>query len=102
LIAVVISTGGVHSDYGSAELSATLHEELAALLPDLPDPLWSRVFIEKRATFACRYDTARPPRHTAVPRLWLAGDYVHSDYPATLEAAVRSGIAAADEVLRDS
>jgi monoamine oxidase len=30
-----------------------------------------------------------------VPGLILAGDYTASDYPATLEAAVRSGVAAA-------
>jgi hydroxysqualene dehydroxylase len=30
----------------------------------------------------------------------LAGDYTASDYPATLESAVRSGIGAAQLVLR--
>ena len=39
---------------------------------------------------------ARPANATAVPGLVLAGDYTASDYPATLEAAVRSGIAAAN------
>jgi monoamine oxidase len=31
--------------------------------------------------------------------LYLAGDYTASDYPATLEAAVRSGVACARAVL---
>ena len=39
------------------------------------------------------------------PRLaegvYLAGDYVDADYPATLEAAVRSGIVAAHAVMSD-
>ena len=40
---------------------------------------------------------------TAEPGLWLAGDYTAGhgrDYPATLEGAVRSGVAAADGVLK--
>ncbi|MEI8163470.1 MAG: FAD-dependent oxidoreductase, partial [Betaproteobacteria bacterium] len=31
--------------------------------------------------------------------VWLAGDYVAGDYPATLEGAVRSGVAAARAAL---
>jgi monoamine oxidase len=34
-----------------------------------------------------------------VPGLWLAGDYVAGEYPATLEGAVRSGVAAARQIL---
>ena len=37
--------------------------------------------------------TAPPDNATPIPRLYLAGDYTPSDYPATLEAAVRSGVA---------
>jgi len=50
--------------------------------------------VEKRATFACTPDLHRPPACIA-PGLWAAGDYVDGPYPATLEGAVRSGIAAA-------
>lgn len=49
--------------------------------------------IERRATFACTPGITRPPAAIA-PELWAAGDYVEGPYPATLEAAVRSGIAA--------
>ena len=35
------------------------------------------------------------PRDTPLANFHLAGDYTASDYPATLEAAVRSGIARA-------
>ena len=38
---------------------------------------------------------SRPANETGVDGLLLAGDYTDSDYPATLEAAVRSGIRAA-------
>ncbi len=50
--------------------------------------------VEKRATFACTPELQRPPLSIA-PGLWAAGDYVEGPYPATLEGAVRSGMAAA-------
>jgi squalene-associated FAD-dependent desaturase len=50
--------------------------------------------VEKRATFACTPGLERPGALMA-PGLFAAGDYVHGPYPATLEAAVRSGLAAA-------
>lgn len=46
--------------------------------------------IEKRATFACLAGLKRPAAEIA-PHLFAAGDYVDGPYPATLEAAVRSG-----------
>jgi monoamine oxidase len=33
--------------------------------------------------------------------VWLAGDHVLAEYPATLEAAVRSGCNAARAILRE-
>ena len=33
---------------------------------------------------------------------YLAGDYTASDYPATLESAVRSGVACARHILRQT
>jgi uncharacterized protein with NAD-binding domain and iron-sulfur cluster len=36
---------------------------------------------------------------TPLRNLLLAGDYVASNYPATLETAVRSGVAAARSIL---
>ena len=51
--------------------------------------------VEKRATFACTPGLVRPPLRIA-PGLLAAGDFVAGPYPATLEAAVRSGIAAGE------
>jgi hydroxysqualene dehydroxylase len=96
LIAVVLSASGKHEALTHAALAAAIHAELAAGLPGLPEPRWHRVIAERRATFSCRPGLARPANATAVPGLVLAGDYTASDYPATLEAAVRSGIAAAN------
>lgn len=49
---------------------------------------------EKRATFACTPGLNRP-QQVITGGLWAAGDHVQGPYPATLEAAVRSGLAAA-------
>ena len=54
---------------------------------------------EKRATIECSVGVERPHVATPLDNVHLAGDYTHSDYPATLETAVRSGIAAAERVL---
>jgi len=62
-------------------------------------PLWHRVIAEKRATFACTPDLKRPEARTPLRNFFLAGDYVASDYPATLESAVRSGVNAAGMIV---
>lgn len=95
LIGVVISAAGAHQDLPQNELALKIHGELRAVIPGLQPPLWHRVIAEKRATFACTPGLARPDNATPVPGLFLAGDYTASDYPATLEAAVRSGVRAA-------
>lgn len=56
-----------------------------------------RIIYEKRATFLASAEqlAKRPPTHTAWRNLFLAGDYVASPFPGTIESAVRSGKAAA-------
>jgi predicted NAD/FAD-dependent oxidoreductase len=98
LLAAVISASGAHQELTKEELTARIGIELKAALGELPSPQWSQVITEKRATFSCRPALARPRSATAVQRLLLAGDYVASDYPGTLEAAVRSGIEAAETI----
>jgi squalene-associated FAD-dependent desaturase len=95
LIACVLSASGRHEALTLPDLAAALHGELAASLPGLPAPKWSRAIAERRATFSCRPGVARPALRTPREYVLLAGDYVASDYPATLESAVRSGVAAA-------
>lgn len=56
-----------------------------------------KVIAEKRATFLCTPRLQRPPALIA-PGLVAAGDYVEGPYPATLEGAVRSGLAAAQRL----
>jgi squalene-associated FAD-dependent desaturase len=98
LLAAVISASGAHEQLTKDELTARIGIELKAALGELPSPQWSQVITEKRATFSCAPALARPEAFTAIRGLVLAGDYVASEYPGTLEAAVRSGIAAATAV----
>ena len=67
----------------------------------LPAPLDARAIAERRATFAATPNLQRPPNRTPWPGFALAGDWTESDYPSTLETAVRSGAAAARAVLDD-
>ncbi|WP_254456669.1 hydroxysqualene dehydroxylase HpnE [Deefgea piscis] len=106
LIAVVISSEGLHSGLSHDELAtavqAELHQRLG--LPDLV--LRQQVISEKRATFACTPDLLRPDNKTDIAGLFLAGDFTadlagqgRGEYPATLEGAVRSGVKAAQQCL---
>lgn len=100
LLAVVVSASTEASALDHAELVAAISVQLAETLqrPELRQPLWSKVITEKRATFACTPGLMRPANQTALPGLWLAGDYTDGDYPATIEGAVRSGLRAAREM----
>ena len=102
MIAVVISIDGPHMAMPHAALVAAVETQLARLRPAWPRAAWSQVVAEKRATYACTPDRVRPSGVRFAPGVYLAGDYVDTEYPATLEAAVRSGIAAADAYLADA
>lgn len=97
LFAVVVSASTEAIALGHEALSAAIAKQLADNLqmPHLTTPEWSRIITEKRATFSCTPALQRPQEHTGLPNLVLAGDYLASDYPATLESAIRSGIKAA-------
>ena len=89
---VISASNGERDDLQSAVL-AQAHNELglASLQP-------LQTVVERRATFACLPALHRPPAAIA-PGLWAAGDHVAGPYPATLEGAVRSGLAAAARAL---
>lgn len=63
-------------------------------------PRW-QIVKEKRATFAAtpEQDAKRPPATTQWPNLFLAGDWVQTGLPATIEGALRSGESAAALVI---
>ena len=59
------------------------------------------VLKEARATFSVApgMDSARPGQRTGVPGLFVAGDWTKTEWPSTMEGAVRSGRLAAGEVV---
>ena len=61
-----------------------------------------QVIKEQRATFSAAPGTEalRPGPQSGIPNLYLAGDWTRTGWPATMEGAVRSGYAAAEEVAR--
>lgn len=102
LLAVVISASGEAAAQGHGPLAQAVAAQLAQVLgmARLARPAWTQVITEKRATFACTPDLQRPGNASGLAGLVLAGDYtagddVASHYPATIEAAVRSGVQAA-------
>jgi squalene-associated FAD-dependent desaturase len=101
IVGCVLSARGAWDERDNDSLAAALHGELQETLGRaLPEPKWHRVIRERRATFSCRPGLSRPPAETALRGLWLAGDYLLAEYPATLESAVRSGCGAARGILR--
>ncbi len=99
LVVAIISARGPHLALDREVLAARLHAEIQTIAGPLPPPEWTQIITEKRATFACAPKLKRPDSRTALPGFFLAGDYVASDYPATLESAVRSGVACANLVI---
>jgi len=98
LLGAVISAAGDHQNMSQDELGALAHAEITRRIGGLPALKWQRVIAEKRATFACTPELQRPACVTPLQNFYLAGDYTASDYPATIESAVRSGITCANHI----
>jgi squalene-associated FAD-dependent desaturase len=96
LLAFVISGASAWVERGTAATeAATLAQANEQLADRLLGPLRAvGTLVEKRATFACVPNLGRPPMGVA-PGLFACGDYIEGPFPATLEGAVRSGVAAA-------
>ena len=97
MLSVVVSASSAASDLERSALAAAIGAQLAAVFnrPELANPVWTQVITEKRATFACIPGLERPGNAIGLAGLAIAGDYTASDYPATLESAIRSGVGAA-------
>ena len=96
LLAFVISGASAWVERGVADTErAVLAQAESALKLHLRGPLAVvRTIHEKRATFRCTPALERPSARIGAG-LAAAGDYIDGPYPATLEGAVRSGLAAA-------
>ena len=105
-VSVTISAADRLLDIPRDELAATIWREIAPLCGragDAPMPTW-QIVKEKRATFAATpaMDALRPGPQTPLANLLLAGDWTATGLPATIEGAIRSGVAAADLLHRNS
>jgi hydroxysqualene dehydroxylase len=101
LLSVVVSAhAGAGRQDGDA-IATSIAAQLKRLRPGMPAPCWSQVVSERRATYACTPGLERPACGALGGRVYLAGDYTYLAFPATLEAAVRSGIAAARAAAAD-
>ena len=85
------------------EIVARIMADVAACLPggSAARVVRARPVKERRATFAATpaFEAARPVPGSCVDGVFLAGDYTSTGWPATMEGAVRSGIAAAAAVV---
>lgn len=86
-----------------AEILAPALAELERFFPEVRKAtlLKSGILKEARATFSVTpgLDAVRPEQATGVPGLFIAGDWTRTDWPSTMEGAVRSGRLAAGAVV---
>ncbi len=101
-LSLVSSGAAVVANRANGELIAVAHEELLHAFPRARSArlLRATVVREPRATFSLAPGQPRRPETvTAVRGLYLAGDWIDTGLPATIESAVRSGHRAGDAAL---
>ncbi len=98
-IELVVSASKSLIDKSRAEIVDLALKEVREFFPvaRAASLLKSTVIKEVRATFSPRpgIDAFRPSQSTSWPRVFLAGDFTATGWPATMEGAVRSGYLAA-------
>jgi hydroxysqualene dehydroxylase len=103
VVSVTVSAADSLVDRPAEKLGATLWRDVASVygLPEQPVPP-ARIVKERRATFRATPAQLkkRPATKTRWNNLLLAGDYVDTGLPATIEGAIRSGLAAAEAIAR--
>jgi zeta-carotene desaturase len=100
-LSLVSSGAGAIAGRTSEELVELATTELREAMPEARGASVRRATVvrERRATFSVAPDApTRPGTHTAVEGLFLAGDWIDTGLPATIESAVISGHRAADAV----
>lgn len=101
VLSVTISAADRFVEMPSAELAPLLWRDVchAYDLGERQMPRW-QIVKERRATFAAtpEQQRKRPKTQTRWRNLVLAGDWINTGLPATIESAIRSGFAAAQEL----
>jgi squalene-associated FAD-dependent desaturase len=105
-VELVVSASQKLVDKSRGEIIDLAVAELCEFFPQARDAklVKSTVIKEVHATYSPLpgADDYRPKPETIWPRLFLAGDWTATGWPATMEGAVRSGYAAAEVVARAS
>jgi zeta-carotene desaturase len=103
-IQLVVSASRGLTEMPKADVIALALKDLREFLPLASQATLERAHVVKevRATFSAAPNLAdkRPLQSTAIPNLFLAGDWTRSGWPATMEGAVRSGYLAAEAVVK--
>jgi len=103
-IAVVISAAHDHVDRTKQELIEIAVSDLERLIPETRSArlLHSTIVKEREATLShtLEADLLRPPARTSIPNFFLAGDWIDTGLPATIESAVLSGADAAELIVK--
>ncbi len=103
-IQLVVSASRNLIETSRAEVIALALRELKEFFPRAGELKLERAHVVKevRATFSAApgLEERRPVNATAIPNLFLAGDWTRSGWPATMEGAVRSGYLAAEAVMK--
>lgn len=102
---LVISASWPELEMGREEILSSALREIELFFPAVREAklMKSAVLKEARATFSVTpgLDAFRPQQSTAWPGLYLAGDWTATEWPSTMEGAVRSGRLAAGAVAGD-
>jgi zeta-carotene desaturase len=103
-VELVVSSSKTLVEKSRAEIIELALGELREFFPGARDAnlVKSTVIKEVHATYSPLpgVDAYRPGPETAWPRIFLAGDWTATGWPATMEGAVRSGYLAAESVAR--
>src|SRR5450755_4427552 len=103
-VELVVSCSRSLVEKSKAEIVDMAVKEVQEFFPDARQAklLKSTVIKEVHATYSPRpgIDQQRPKPETAWPRVFLAGDWTATGWPATMEGAVRSGYLAAESLAR--
>jgi squalene-associated FAD-dependent desaturase len=102
-VQIVVSAARQFRGLGHDEVQRRILIELTQLFPEARRArlLRARVVTEHSATFSVvpGVDRWRPVQASPLRNLLLAGDWTRTDWPATMEGAVRSGYLAAEALL---
>ena len=105
-VELVVSCSRSLVEKSKAEIVEMAVKELKEFFPGSREAtlVKSTVIKEVHATYspAPGVDQFRPRAATAWPRVFLAGDYTATGWPATMEGAVRSGYLAAEALARSA